>query len=496
MGRIDLTAKNHNYAVFTPAISGFYVNYVSKQRYSELVPLDRIPENFEEGIEGLNFLNKNQGYFTYKYALYSAGHAELDLSKATEKESMIHERDRENTLIIGDSGGFQISKGVWQGNWLEPEGKCKKTDKQRNLVLNWLENTADYSMVLDIPTNGLNFVDEKTNKPKCGLNNYEEFRNATINNNKYFFKHRQGKTKFLNVLQGSNYEQADDWFMNVCLPMVDETSGWAFGGVQKTNLNHSLRRIILLKEFGLLDPGSSEWLHFLGTGRCDHAVIYTAIQRALRKHVNENLTVSFDCASPFIATANGLVYTSNSFTEKKFSYVMEKMVDDKMVQGKDEPWPWDDSPIGERLKWKDINYYNPGDLNKLKKEGTTSWDSFGYCLMMGHNVYKHIDATQMACRLTARPSRQMMSWVPLQYLEFMDLADELIGKDYNRDMDAIDHELQKHDKLLKKLNRTTDLRKGNTFNSLFEEDSSDKEIDDIYEDDVGGKLEELEESFK
>lgn len=463
--KIDLSKKNHDYAIFTPALSGFYSSYVSKQQATgNYVEADRIPKKFENGIEGLNFLNPNQGYFTYDHVLYSAGHAELDMQKAPAKEGMIHGRDKEWTTLIGDSGGFQISKGVWQGNWLEPEGQCSATDKQRGKVLNWLENTADYSMVLDIPTNGLNFINEETGKPKCGLNNYNEFRDATIANNNYFFKHRQNKTKFLNVCQGSTYEQADDWFIKVCVPVVNETHGWAFGGVQKTNLNHSLRRVLFLKELDLLQK--SEWIHFLGTGRLDQGIMYSAMQRAIRKHVNPDLTISMDCASPFIATANGQVYTHNVFDTKRMGYNMVKMVDEKEPYGKDAPWPWDDSPIGERCTWKDINWYDPGELNKIGKEGRTSWDSFAYCLMMGHNIYKHIDAVQMANRLMSRPSG-MHHWVPSQYLEFNQICDELFAKDYGQSMDAIDAELAKHEKLIAKLSRMKKLENSTTFDSLF-----------------------------
>jgi hypothetical protein len=166
VNKIDLTSKNHDYAVFTPALSTFYSNYVSKQQQlGNYVPSSRIPKKFENGVEGLNFLNPEAGYFTYKYALYSAGHAQLDMNKAPAQEGMVHGRDPDS-ILLGDSGGFQISKGVWQGNWIEPEGNCKATDKIRGTVLNWLEHTADYSMVLDIPTNGLDILDEVTGKPK------------------------------------------------------------------------------------------------------------------------------------------------------------------------------------------------------------------------------------------------------------------------------------------------------------------------------------------
>ena len=53
-----------------------------------------------------------------------------------------------------------------------------------------------------------------------------------------------------------------------------------------------------------------------------------------------------------------------------------------------------DSPITADLKAKDICIYGPGDLNKIGKEGKTSWDSFSYAIMMGHNVWMHINAVQ------------------------------------------------------------------------------------------------------
>ena len=47
---------------------------------------------------------------------------------------------------------------------------------------------------------------------------------------------------------------------------------------------------------------------------------------------------------------------------------------------------------------KDICIYKHGDLNKNGKEGKTSWDSFSYALLMGHNVWMHLTAVQEANR--------------------------------------------------------------------------------------------------
>jgi hypothetical protein len=56
------------------------------------------------------------------------------------------------------------------------------------------------------------------------------------------------------------------------------------------------------------------------------------------------------------------------------------------------------SPVMDGVEIKDICIYKPGDLNKIGKEGKTSWDSFSYAIMMGHNVWQHINSVQEANR--------------------------------------------------------------------------------------------------
>jgi hypothetical protein len=51
--------------------------------------------------------------------LYSGGHANLDLAEPDTSEDMVRNRDP-NTLMLGDSGGFQIAKGLWEGEWRDP----------------------------------------------------------------------------------------------------------------------------------------------------------------------------------------------------------------------------------------------------------------------------------------------------------------------------------------------------------------------------------------
>jgi hypothetical protein len=437
---INLTESQKDYAIFLPAISGFYGTYIAKQRLEDFVPASRMPAGFDRGVEGLNFLNPEQGYFSYKYGLYSAGHAQLDLKKSYTQESMVQQRDRNNTLILGDSGGFQIGKGVLKFDFRDFEGAA--ANKMRDDILYWLEETADWSMMLDVPT----WACDETHGPKTGLKTFEDCLEKTRFNNEYFLKNRLGKTKLLNVLQGDDWELTEKWYNGVkeySDPAVwgdRAADGWAFGSGTKSDMDITLKRLMTLREDGLLK--GKNWIHFLGTAQMDWACYLTAIQRQIRKHINEDVTISFDCASPFVATAYGLVYTNSQHTAKRWSVIMEKAPDNKALAGSDIPFPFE-SEIGRRLTMGDICYYDLGvrktdkqlgkddrsnqvkfdhlnkehytvvpRLNKLDKiPNRTSWDSFAYALMMGHNVYSHIAAVQRANHLMDMEcARELPDW--------------------------------------------------------------------------------------
>jgi hypothetical protein len=71
---------------------------------------------------------------------------------------------------------------------------------------------------------------------------------------------------------------------------------------------------------------------------------------------------------------------------------------------------------------KDICIYKPGDLNKNGKEGKTSWDSFSYALLMGHNVWMHLTAVQEANRrfdLGEHPAMMRSSGPGGEYFEHL-----------------------------------------------------------------------------
>ena len=152
----DLTARQSDYAVFLPALSTFYALFVGRQRRGlepldetrkgsgePYIPLNRIPSHLTHGVESINWLAK-EGMWRYKWSLHSAGHASLDLNKDMYRESQYRERDRQYSWLLGDSGGFQIGKGKWEGDWRANSG-CPQAQKKRDVQQNYLKELQSFS---------------------------------------------------------------------------------------------------------------------------------------------------------------------------------------------------------------------------------------------------------------------------------------------------------------------------------------------------------------
>jgi hypothetical protein len=443
----NLTATQNDYAHFLPALSGFYATYVGKQRFPDpvkglYVDPQRVPSNFQNGVESLNYLNAQEGAFTYKWTLYSAGHADLDTNKIVPKEDMVRNRDRQNTWLLGDSGGFQIGKGVWEGDWKDPN--CPKAQKKRDGVLRWMDAYMDYGMVLDIPA----WVARSPEGAKAtGISTYDEAVTATRINNDYWMKHRTGACKFLNVLQGENHTDAEDWYQQMkdyCDPVKypdNHFNGWSMGGQNMCDVHLVLKRLVALHFDGLLQSGVHDVMHFLGTSKLEWACLLTDLQRAIRKYYNPTMMLTFDCASPFLATANGQIYIQNETPDRgKWTYRMVPSIDDKKYATDTRTFKqavlqdgifknFEDSPITAEMKVSDVCIYKPGDLNKIGKEGRTSWDSFSYAIQMGHNVWSHINAVQEANRqYDAGIVPNMLVQEKFDRVFFRDLVEEIFSQ--------------------------------------------------------------------
>ena len=446
----DLTAKQNDYAIFLPALSSFYATFIGKQRVAnDYVDPARMPAKLPE-MENLNWFNTKEGVFTYKWSLYSAGHANLDVTVDAPKEDMVRKREP-GAWVLGDSGGFQIGKGVWEGDWKNPN--CPKAKKKREQVLAWMDAYMDYGMILDIPA----WVCRSPEGRKAtNINSYEEAVQGTYINNDYFINNRTGACKFLNVLQGENHTEAEDWYQRMkkyCDPVQYPTNhfnGWSMGGQNMCDIHLILHRLVTIIHDGLLEEGVQDWMHFLGTSKLEWATLLTDIQRSIRKHHNPKFTISFDCASPFLATANGQIYTDVETPDRgKWTYRMQSTADNKKYSTDTRQFSqgiladgyhttFNDSPVSRNLEMKDICIYKPGDLNKNGKEGKTSWDSFSYAIMMGHNVWQHLNAVQEANRqYDAGHYPKMLIQETFDTVTFRDVCEAIFSADTKEESMAI-----------------------------------------------------------
>jgi len=426
-----------DWARFLPAISGFYTTLLGAidrdPNYTDNDRPNGLPKGMTKGHQGLDYLT-GDGYFSYDHSLYSAGHAALDLEKSKEREGMVANRDKKKTTMVGDSGGFQIGKGVIKFDWDrfyevedDPEtwidGKyVGKADGVRMKILRWLEETADWSMILDVPT----WAAMPQNQERTGLTCFEDCLVATLHNNDFFVKHRvPGATKMLNVLQGGNWTEAQAWYE--CVKNY-EFEGWAMGAANMRNMYIVLKRLIIMRDENMFE--GKDWIHFLGTSKLNWACMLTSIQRELRAY-NPNLTVSFDCASPFLSAANGLMYTDPVTNSQKFSYPMESFPDHKSFKGSDLAFPAH-SPIGDLLTMGDICVRGDGDTNKHDKETKTSWDTFSYGLIMAHNTANHIQsvvrANQLADIESATIQPNIKNWKKLKSTDKSDMPSDYVPR--------------------------------------------------------------------
>jgi len=297
--RAGLLAANR--AIYLPAISANYADFARNGAFKRplvgLVPGD------------LDFLRPGSRYFSYPFALYSAGQV-IRTEAMQPKACMVTQRDRSQTILLGDSGGFQVSRGT-----IEFENV---TTARR--VLKWMEGFADWSMVLDFPTGGIapGFVKPHVERlvaeghdldAMCKTNGQSLDFNACllqtkINNDQFLAERTTGATGLLNVLQGRNEAESKAWYEAVKHYPFE---GIAFAGAHQNNFSLLLRRLVDLHRDGLLKRCG--WVHVLGVSTLDISCLLTKMQRCVREYWGySDFQISFDSASPFInAAKNGMI---------------------------------------------------------------------------------------------------------------------------------------------------------------------------------------------
>ena len=208
----------------------------------------------------------------HKLFLLTAGHLykKMDIRK---------QMGLENAFVMGDSGGYQIAMGA-----------IKWDQSVRQQIFEWLEANSDLAMNIDIPPYG----DMAGKFDECLTISYDNF--------KYFEKSQTGKTKFLNVLQGNNFQQRIKWYEKV---KDFEFKGWSCGGCRLPyRLAANITALVEGKEHF---KSNNEFLHILGTSKISDFFFLYQIQKSLVE-VGSKMQVTTDSSSPSRSVAFGLYY--------------------------------------------------------------------------------------------------------------------------------------------------------------------------------------------
>lgn len=314
----DPTPKNQ--AVYVPAITPGFAIDVHAQKWTRPLPKG-------VGAGDLNFLDPLNPLLPISHALSSAGQA-----LHQKQECIVTARDRSATTLICDSGGYQIASGL-----LKIHG-----NQDRLRILRWLETHADYAMTLDVPTGSVG-------KPEYPFKTSADCLSATLQHLAFFQQNRAAtNVKFLNVLQGNTTSESDIWYDAV---KQFNFEGWAFAGVLRNNFYNLCRRILIMASEGQIQDKA--WIHVLGTGSLEVAVLLTALQRSINRHINPTLRISYDTSSAFRALRWDWAYTFPNFSKKAMSMSQETVPDHFRFIGSDIKWPWA-SPLGDKLVMGDI----------------------------------------------------------------------------------------------------------------------------------------------
>jgi hypothetical protein len=221
----------------------------------------------------------------HPYFLITAGH---HYKKMDFRNEIGLEKD---VLVFGDSGGYQIATGA-----------LPYSNELREKIFHWLEANSDVAANLDIP-------------PKTKYRNkFAECADISYDNFAYFEKHQSGKTKFLNMLQGSNSQEYTWWYHKF---KHFDFQGWAIGGPQKlVDFMFALSLMLKEREF---ENTRIEYLHLLGISKISDFFILSTMQKLMNQYYGGRITVTTDSSSPGQYPVYGTYLHSTNFKTQTFS---------------------------------------------------------------------------------------------------------------------------------------------------------------------------------
>lgn len=355
--------------------------------------------------------------YQHKYFLTTAGHN-------FKKPDHIKGYDFPNDmLVLGDSGGYQICSGAIKWN-----------ESLLPLMFAWLENNSNIAMNLDIP-------------PRMKMSGrFNECLDISVKNFKYFADRQTGKTDFLNIIQGSNYEKYKVWYNSVKgLPF----SGWAIGGAGGSISSVMSGLTVLLESGEILNP-TNKWLHILGASGVVDFLMFAKIQHEINK-LGSNIVLTTDSSTPSRSTSYGFYYTGFDLREAKFRYINLPNKKEKLY---DPTFKVNRAPIIteiDDLIWE--NYTLDEFLN---------WDQYHYAWLVSHNFAIFLDCYRACCEIISADEYIVEQCFNSNIVKLLKSIEELVHSSNPAGV------LRKYNELYVKMNRISyDSIENSNINEFF-----------------------------
>lgn len=375
------------YAVYLPAVNTVYADAVVNP------PATGRPYPTSFSLEDLEFWNGKSQLWNHPFFLHSAGQYRV----GTRPDNAVTRRPHNQGTLFGDSGGFQIGTGKLQGirglkGQMSASDACttwRQATQARTWILGWLETHTNYAMTMDMPLWARTPKYKDTPFHQCSES---ELTQLTVENLQFIDNHRRDRTKWLNVIQGSDFNTIARWWNAV---KWFPCSGYALSSSagKAAGLHAVLGPLLMMRDDHAFDPGRN-WLHMLGVSTAPWAVILTAIQKAMRSTVNPDFGISFDSSSPFQDASKFESYevmpTFGAFA-KDWAIKKVKIPQSIRHYKSQAPLPFS-SPIADLLTLGDLNVNG-------EKYRRNRLDRLSHTFVAHHNIWTYLEAFKRANEL-------------------------------------------------------------------------------------------------
>jgi hypothetical protein len=312
----------------------------------------------------------------YKYFLMTAGHL-------YKKQDIRKTWGLEDTLVFGDSGGFQIATGA-----------LKWDMALRDQIFEWLEANSDIACNIDIP-------------PRVTYEGrFQESLDISLDNFKYFEKKQTGKTNFLNVIQGSNPKEFSHWYDTV---KGMNFGGWCFGSSRRlVDFMYILALMIKEKEF---ENKNNTWVHLLGISKVSDFFVLAQMQKLMNEYTGNRITVSTDSSSPGQYPIFGQMVWSPNWKDQVFNMLY---------------FPKDGSNLNYTLDQPIPSLINHPGVPYFTYDKAVNWSTEAVTRATYHNLYMYIyTADNVEKLINSCPLEILAELIPNDLIQILRSMEEM-----------------------------------------------------------------------